>query len=152
MIVKNSTGNMYLYHQEDLKKQGISFTLTYTVEFTQCQKCYNELMNRGIYDNLKKIEFNNIEESVNFLIKLSDNERELPVLHYQLNLQLKINDLIVLEDSIVTFNYTDSTCEKLRNLKFDNEIMSSEIKHHVAFLEQYNANESFKEFKKANKL
>ena len=152
MIVKNSTGNMYLYHQEDLKKQGIKFELTYTVEFTQNKMHYNELMSKGIYDNLNKVVYNNIEESVNFLIKLSDDERELPVLYYQLNLQLKINDLIVLEDSIATFNYTDSTCNKLKNLKFDNEIMSNEIKHYVAFLEQYKANDGFKEFKKANKL
>lgn len=142
--------NLQLYHINDLKKQGINFKLTYKVEFTQDKKVLDEIENKGIFDNIKIVEFDNIEESVNFLIKLSDDSKKIPALYYQLNVSLKINDLIVLEDSIVTFNYTDSTCEKLRNLKFDNDIMSAELKHHVEFLNKYNSYDSFKEFKNNN--
>lgn len=129
--------NLQLYNIELLKKEGINFKLTYTIEFTQNQLHYDEMIKKGIYDNIKKKEFDNIEESVNFLIKLYDDQRKIPVLYYQLFLSLKINDNTVMEDTIVNLNYTDSTCNLLKNLRENNKMLSNEVEVHREYLNQF---------------
>jgi hypothetical protein len=143
MSLNKQITNVNYYEIEALKQLGINFELIYSVEFTQKKNVYN---NGNIkYKECTVKEFNDLESALKLLREIEDSEYTL---YSQLNIKLVINDMIVMEDTLLNLPATQQEVKMYNKYNELEEAYNSDTNNFKTFLQKYNSEKLYKDFLK----